>query len=86
MPCSMRDFLPAPHTRLGGPSLLAREVLSGSSSSPDHRPLTEMDGDATKPLTPWLATVDAAEQAPVRHKVGDTAAGRGGGGGASPRT
>jgi hypothetical protein len=45
-----------------------------------------MDGGATKPPTPRLAAVEAVEQAPARHEVGDTAAGRGGSGGASPRT
>jgi hypothetical protein len=44
---------------------------------------TETDGGATKPPTPRLAAVEAAEQAPERHEAADTAAGRGGDGGAS---
>jgi hypothetical protein len=43
-------------------------------------------GGATKPLTPRLDAVEAAEQAPARHEAADTAAGRGGGGGGSHGT
>jgi hypothetical protein len=51
-----------------------------------HRREEASTGDATKPPTPRLATVEAAEQAPARHEAADAVAGRGGGGGASPRT
>jgi hypothetical protein len=53
---------------------------------PRHRRLTKIDGGATKPSTPRLAAVEAAEQAPVHQEAADTVVGRTGGGGASPKT
>jgi hypothetical protein len=50
-----------------------------------RREESSTDG-ATKPPTSRLAMVEVAEQALARHEAADATAGRGGGGGASPRT
>jgi hypothetical protein len=93
IPRSMRRRQDTPHTYprracRDGPGPIARDAGRWSSSSQRRqwRCKEGRRGGATKPPTPRLAAVEAAEQAPARHEAADAAAGRGGGGGASPRT
>jgi hypothetical protein len=91
IPRSMRGFLVAPHTPprhacQSGPGPLSRSRWKKREEEHRQRGRREGLAGAMKPPTPRLATMEAAEQAPARHEVGDTMAGRGGGGGASPRS